>query len=389
MKIDEKLMNEVVKWRHHLHQYPEISYNEYKTTEYIYELLSSFEGMEVSRPTETGVLGVLKGAKSSNDSKVILFRADIDALPIQEETDLEFKSKNDGVMHACGHDCHASMLLGAAKALSEMRHELSGEIRFMFQHAEEVVPGGSIDFINAGAVKDVDYAFALHVDPFTNVGQFQLKYGVAFGTADDFKVKIIGKGSHASQPENGVDTIAISAEIISNLQYIVSRKISTFKAPVISVTSIHGGDALNVMPSTVELGGTIRAVHEESRKYAQEQVEKIIHGICETHGASCEIDWDIGYPTITNAVTAVDFSKESMESIVGTDNIIFPEEPLLGTDDFANVSQEVPSSMQLIGAYDDTVGERYPLHHPKIKIPDATLEYGVKYFVGIAKKIML
>src|SRR5699024_6777775 len=139
----------------------------------------------------------------------------------------------------------------------------------------------------------------------------------------------------------GVDTVAISAEIISNLQYIVSRKISTFKSPVISVTSIHGGDALNVMPSTVELGGTIRAVHEESRKIAQEQVEKIIHGICETHGASCEIDWDIGYPTISNAVPAVDFSKESMESIVGTDNIIFPEEPLLGTDDFANVSQEV------------------------------------------------
>lgn len=389
MNIDEKLMNEVVKWRHHLHQYPEISYNEYKTTEYIHELLSSFEGMEVSRPTETGVLGVLKGAKSSNDSKVILFRADIDALPIQEETDLEFKSKNDGVMHACGHDCHASMLLGAAKALSENRNELSGEIRFMFQHAEEMVPGGSIEFINAGALKDVDYAFALHVDPYTDVGKFQLKYGVALGTADDFKVKIIGEGSHASQPENSIDTITISAEIISNLQYIVSRKISPFNAPVVSVTRIHGGEALNVLPSTVEFGGTIRSVHDESRKTAQEQVEKIINGICETHGASYEIDWDIGYPSVTNEATAVDYSKDSMENTVGKENIIFPENPLLGTEDFANISQVVPSSMQLIGAYDETLGEQYPLHHPKIKIPDATLEYGVKYFVGIAKKIML
>src|SRR5699024_2208084 len=157
------------------------------TTEFVYDLLRTFEGLEVSRPTKTGVLAILKGTKPSRESKTILFRADMDALPIQEETGVDFSSKIDGIMHACGHDCHTSMLLGAANALSQMRHELSGEIRFMFQHAEEVTPGGSIEFINAGVAEDVDYAFALHVDPYLNVGEFQLKYDVLLGTADDFK----------------------------------------------------------------------------------------------------------------------------------------------------------------------------------------------------------
>lgn len=389
MKIKESLVNDVVKWRHHLHQYPERSYQEYKTTEFIYNLLQTFEGLEVSRPTETGVLAVLKGTKRTENPKIILFRGDIDALPIQEETDVPFKSKIDGMMHACGHDCHTAMLLGAAKALSDMRDDIAGEIRFMFQHAEEVVPGGSSEFITAGAVDNVDYAFALHVDPYIKAGQFQLNYGVSFGTADDFKVKVIGKGTHASQPENGVDSIAITAQIITNLQHIVSRNISPLYAPVVSVTRIHAGDAFNVIPSIVELGGTVRAVTEESRLTARKQVETIIRGISHTHGASCEIEWDIGYGTLENADAAVDVSKRSMEEVVGADQVIVSNEPKFGTEDFANISERVPSSMQQIGGFDESFGEAYPLHHSNMQIADKTLQYGVEYFVTIAKNIVM
>ena len=384
----ETVEKEVISWRRHFHENPELSYEEYNTSEYIYNLLKTFPNLEVTRPTKTSVLAILEGAKKSDHKPhTIAFRADIDALPIEEEADVEFKSKNPGVMHACGHDAHAAMLLGAAKVLSQKKEEIAGEIRFIFQHAEEVLPGGAQALVNKGAMEGVDYAFALHVTPYERTGAICIREGVFCAAADDFEIKIMGRGGHASTPELTIDPLIIGAEIATNVQQIVSRKISALRAPVVSITTFHAGSALNVIPEYAEIGGTIRSLDSDSRVKAREYLEKIIKGITEAHGAKYEINWYLGYPAVVNKKEAVDVSRAVVEEIRGKENLINVNEPMFGTEDFSAYSEAVPASMQFIGVHSDHLGEAYPLHHPKFKIDESALKYGVEYFVGIAEKL--
>lgn len=386
--IQETFVDEVISWRRHFHENPELSYQEHQTSEFIYRKLKTFTGLDVTRPTETSVLAVLKGAKKSpRKSNTISFRADIDALPIEEEADIEYKSKNPGVMHACGHDVHAAMLLGAAKVLSGKKDEINGEIRFIFQHAEEVLPGGAQELVKKGVMEGVDYAFALHVTPYERTGTICLREGVFCAAADDFEIKIIGQGGHASTPELTVDPLIIGAEITTNIQHIVSRKIPALRTPVISVTQFHSGSALNVIPENAEIGGTIRSLDAESRVKAREYLEQIVKGISEAHGAKCEVTWYLGYPAVVNDKAAVDISRTVMEGIFEENNIIQVNDPMFGTEDFSAFSEIVPSSMQFLGVHDNEFGKAYPLHHPKFKVDEKALVYGVRYFVGIADKI--
>lgn len=387
--IREKVKDEIILWRRHFHENPELSYQEFQTSDYIYNLLKTFPGLEVTRPTETSVLAVLKGSKKSLQKQyTIAFRADIDALPIEEEADIEYKSKNPGVMHACGHDAHAAMLLGAAKVLSEKREEMSGEIRFIFQHAEEDLPGGASELVKKGVMDGVDHVFALHVSPYEPTGTLSIREGVFCAAADDFEIKIIGHGGHASTPELTVDPLIIGAEIATNIQHIVSRKISALKAPVISVTKFHSGTALNVIPGYAEFGGTIRSLDSDSRIKARTYLEQIVKGITETHGAKCEITWYIGYPSVVNHKNTVNISRMVGEEVFGGDHLIDVDSPMFGTEDFSAYSELVPASMQFIGVHHDKLGKAYPLHHPKFKIDEEALQYGVDYFVGIAKKLL-
>ncbi|WP_330220444.1 M20 metallopeptidase family protein [Neobacillus mesonae] len=380
--------DEVIIWRRHLHENPELSFQEVQTSDFVYNLLKTFSGLEVTRPTATSVLAVLKGGgKSSEKQFTIAFRADMDALPIQEETDIEFRSKNPGVMHACGHDAHTAMLLGAARALSEMRDELSGEIRFIFQHAEEMPPGGAKELVEKGVVGGVDYAFALHVTPYQHSGSICMREGVLCASNDDFEIKVIGFGGHASTPELTVDPLAVGVEIASNIQHIVSRKLPALHSPVISITQFHGGSALNIIPDTVELGGTIRAIDPDIRLKAKNFVNQIVKGITEAHGARYEIVWHEGYASVVNDKEAVRITREAAEEIFGQENVIGVEEPLFGGEDFSAIAQKVPSSMQFLGVHHENLGEAYPLHHPKFNIDEAALQYGVDYFVGIANKL--
>ncbi|WP_257349684.1 M20 metallopeptidase family protein [Pseudalkalibacillus decolorationis] len=386
--VQDLVKDEVVTWRRHLHENPELSYQEYETSEYIYNLLKTFSGLEVTRPTETSVLAVLKGSKNStNKQYTIAFRADIDALPIEEKADVEFKSKNPGVMHACGHDAHAAMLLGAAKTLSQKQEDISGEIRFIFQHAEEVTPGGAQELVKKGVIDGVDYAFALHVTPYEQAGTMCIKEGVLCAAADDFEIKIIGQGGHASTPELAIDPLIIGAEIATNIQQIVSRKISALHAPVVSVTKFNSGNALNVIPEHADLGGTIRSLDPDSRVKSREYLQQIVKGITEAHGANYEIKWDLGYPAVVNHIDAVNLSRTVVEEVCGKDNLIDVKDPLFGTEDFSSFSEVVPASMQFIGVHNDDFGKAFPLHHPKFKIDEKALQYGVDYFVRIAEKI--
>lgn len=381
------LKNALISWRRHIHRNPELSYKEYETADYIESILDSFDGIDVSRPTETSVLGTLKGAKTGGP--VILLRADIDALPITEETGLGFESSNRGVMHACGHDAHASMLLGAAKELSAMKEEMNGEVRFIFQHAEEDFPGGAYELVDLGVAEGVDYAFALHVSPDYETGYFSVREGAFCAAADDFRIKISGRGGHAAIPDSTIDPIIVGSEFTMSLQTIVSRKISPHKVPVVSVTNFHSGDAMNVIPDTVEIGGTIRSIDEASRVRAREELEHILKGITAAHRAEYTIDWDIGYPSVFNRTEAVDVTRLAAKKVYGAEKMIEVEQPIFGTEDFSSFSQAVPASMQFIGVHDPDKEEAYPLHHPEFNVDEEALEKGALYFMEIAKSLVI
>ncbi|HIW13182.1 MAG TPA: amidohydrolase [Candidatus Salinicoccus stercoripullorum] len=383
----KNLKQSLIDWRRHFHRNPELSYKEYETSKYIAEVLRTFDGIEVTRPTETSVLGVLRGTKT--DGPVILLRADIDALPVKEETGAEYASEKPGVMHACGHDAHAAMLLGAARELSSMRSEMDGEIRFIFQHAEEDFPGGAHELVDLGVADGVDYAFALHVSPDYETGYFAVREGAFCASADDFRIRITGRGGHAASPDETVDPIITGSEFTMSLQTIVSRKISPHKVPVISVTNFHGGDAMNVIPEYVEIGGTIRSIDEAARVRAREELEHVLKGVTAAHRAEYTIDWDIGYPSVFNRSEAVEVTRNAAGKIFDTDKLIEIEQPIFGTEDFSSFSQAVPASMQFIGVHNRDMGQSYPLHHPKFTVDEEALEKGSLYFVEVARSLVL
>ncbi|MFJ7664643.1 M20 family metallopeptidase [Lysinibacillus sp. NPDC097162] len=381
------LKQQVIAWRQHLHMHPELSHQEYETANYIYNQLITFPHLEVKRLTETSVCAFLKGTKTDGNGHTILLRADIDALPIEEETDLPFKSKNRGVMHACGHDAHPAMLLGAAKALAERGTDFNGEIRFVFQHAEEVTPGGAAQLVSLGIAENVDYAFALHVSPDYKVGQFAMKDGKFTAAADDFEIKIYGRGSHASMPEVAIDPLLIGSEMVVALQTIVSRKVPSIHAPVLTVAQFHCGTALNIIADTAELGGTIRSLDATVRVDARHHLEKIVNGIAAMHGATVEIKWELGCPSVTNDKELTALSRRIAGDIVGAEGVQELAAPMFGTEDFADFSEAVPSSMQFIGVHNEEFGEAYPLHHPRFKLDEDALIYGVRYFENIARTL--
>lgn len=381
------LHQQVIAWRQHLHMYPELSHQEHQTAQFIYEQLITFPHLEVKRLTETSVYACLKGTKTEGQGHTILLRADIDALPIEEETDLPFKSKNPGVMHACGHDAHPAMLLGAAKVLAERGTDFNGEIRFIFQHAEEVTPGGAAQLVSLGVADNVDYAFALHVSPDYQVGQFAMKDGKFTAAADDFEIKIYGRGGHASTPEVAIDPLLIGSEMVVALQTIVSRKVPSIHAPVLTVAKFYCGTALNIIADTAELGGTIRSLDATVRVEARHHLEKIVNGIASMHGARVDIKWELGCPSVTNDKELTALSRQIAGDIVGVEGVQELPAPMFGTEDFADFSEIVPSSMQYIGVHNEDFGEAYPLHHPRFKIDEDALIYGVRYFEKIARTL--
>src|SRR5699024_4045577 len=305
----KNLKQSLIDWRRHFHRNPELSYKEYETSKYIAEVLRTFDGIEVTRPTETSVLGVLRGTKT--DGPVILLRADIDALPVKEETGAEYASEKPGVMHACGHDAHAAMLLGAARELSSMRSEMDGEIRFIFQHAEEDFPGGAHELVDLGVADGADYAFALHVSPDYETGYFAVREGAFWASAVDFRIRITGRGGHAASPDQTVDPISTGSEFPMSLHPIVSRTTSPHKPPVISVPNFHGGDAMHVIPEYVEIGGTIRSIDEAPRVRAREELEHVLKGGTAAHRAEYTIDWGVGYPPGLNSSEAVEVTRNA------------------------------------------------------------------------------
>jgi len=389
--ILEKLLQEaeagheqVVAWRRYLHAHPELSFHEQRTAAYIEETLQSFGSLIITRPTETSVMARLIGTKPG---RVLAIRADIDALPIHEENDhLPFTSTASGVMHACGHDGHTAIALGVAKVLSAHQQDLEGEIRFIFQHAEELPPGGADDMIAAGVMDGVDWVIGAHLQSPVEVGKVGVVNGAMLASPDTFTITVKGKGGHAAEPHRTVDSITIGAQIITNLQHIVSRLSDPMEPLVVSVTKFAGGHTHNVIPGTAELCGTVRCMNNELRKSVPQQMEKIIKGITEAYDADYELTYNYGYRPLINEATVTALVAETITELLGPD-ALYTIRPSMSADDFSAFLSRAPGTYFNIGAGNKEQGIIYPHHHPKFTIDEEALRIGVKVFLAATVKL--
>ena len=375
------LMQEVVAWRRHLHEHPELSFQETETAKFVQEQLQKLPNLTLSRPTETSVLAVLRG--TAGPGKTVMLRADMDALPIQEEADVPFQSKNAGVMHACGHDGHTAMLLGAAKILSAHPEKLRGEVRFIFQHAEELPPGGAQQLVDAGIMDGVDVVVGEHLMSPVPTGVVVIQGGPLLAASDSFELKIQGKGGHGASPHQAVDPVVAAAQIVLALQTIVSRQLDPVDTAVITVATIHGGTARNIIPDSVTLSGTVRSFDEGVRQQIPVRMEKIVAGVCEALGTSYTLSYEMGYRA-TNNDPEVAQKLEAMAREVLPEVKLIQAKPQMGSEDFSAYMTEAPGTFIAIGAGGPGAA---PHHHPKFTIDERALEHGVKLYVGAAQTL--
>ncbi|WP_419158984.1 M20 family metallopeptidase [Rossellomorea sp. BNER] len=375
---------EVIEWRRYFHQYPELSFQEEKTAQFVYETLQTFGDLEITRPTKTSVMARLIGQQPG---KVIALRADMDALPIGEENDFDFVSQNAGVMHACGHDGHTAMLLGAAKLLTQLKEHIKGEIRFLFQHAEELFPGGAQEMVEAGVLDGVDHVIGIHLCSPIEVGKMAICHGPATSGTDTFDLRIQGKGGHSSEPHATVDPIAVGSQVINNLQHIVSRNLDPLEKLVVSVTKFHSGTAHNVIPDIATLSGSVRSLNPELRQQIPNLIERIVKGVTEAHDASFEFDYHFGYSSVVNDDQVREVIEETIIDVWGEDTLLqLPA--LMSGEDFSAFSDTVPSCFIFVGAGNQNKGIIYPHHHPRFSIDEDALEMGVELFAQTSLRLL-
>lgn len=360
-------------WFHHLHQYPELSHQEFKTADYIHEALEKIGVDEIIRPTATSLIATIQGFKPG---KTVMFRADIDALPITEETGLPFASKNPGVMHACGHDTHTAMLLGTAEVLTQLRSTFAGTVKLLFQHAEEVVPSGAKQIIETGALKGISAGFGMH----TLIGYPAGAIGVvpkghASSNTDFFNIKIRGKGTHASTPHMGIDPILIAAEIILTLQTIVSRSIAPDETAVVTIGAIQAGTANNIIPDTADIKGNVRTINPETRAFVKQRVETIVRSICAAHGADCDFEYQYGIGMMINDPELSALAKAACRKVLNPE-MVQDAKAMLGSEDFAYFCDEFPCCYLFFSGGGEEDGCIYTTHHPKFHIVEEVLPLG-------------
>ena len=355
----EKHHKRVYDIRHQLHMNPELGFQEYETSKLIATELENL-GIEVTRNVaKTGVVGLIKG---EHPGKTVALRADMDALRINEEGDYEFKSKNPGVMHACGHDGHTASLLGVAMMLNEIKDELHGNVKLIFQPAEEV-EGGALPMIKEGVLENpkVDAVFGGHLWGSIEEGKVAVKHGAMMASPDIFTIKINGKGGHAGVPHASVDPVPIMAQVITALQTIVSRKNDPTNPLVISCCNVHSGECHNAIPTEALIQGTVRTLNNDTRDFAEETIEKFVKGIVESQGASYEFEFIRQFPPLVNDKNMADVLEKAAKKIVGDENVFELATPSMGGEDFAFYTEEVPSSFAFVGMTKDV--ENPILHH--------------------------
>ncbi|MDG6985529.1 MAG: amidohydrolase [Nitrososphaerota archaeon] len=371
----KRIEPDIVKTRRALHRHPELSYGEEWTSDFVAGELKRL-GIEVKRGVGgTGVVGILKGGKGG---KVIALRADMDALPVQELSDVEFRSEVDGVMHACGHDTHMAMLLGAARLLSDHKSELCGTVKFLFQPAEEHGGrGGALPMIEAGAMEGpkVDYVFGLHISSTQKAGEFGIKGGAVMAAPDTFKVTIFGKGGHGSAPHETVDPVYIAAHVILALQGVSSRMIDPVRPFVITVGSVHSGTKENIIPDIALLQGTVRTLDEATRKLAKRKVREVAIGVCRSFNADAKVEFEEdAYPVTVNDPKVTGRVARVLRTIPGAK--VKEMDAILGGEDFSRFLRKAPGTFYFLGTMNRVKGCVHPNHSAKFKVDEDVLKLG-------------
>lgn len=380
-QLINKYLDEIISFRRDIHENPELGMQEFRTANKVAEELKKL-GIEVQ--TGIGKMGVVGLLKGKGEGKTILLRADMDALPLDEINDLPFRSKNPGVMHACGHDFHTSILLGVAKVLAELKDEFNGNVKFVFQPAEEMNPqGGSRYMIEDGVLENpkVDAAMALHVWD-CPLGKVSLKPGPMMAQSDRINITIKGKSAHASQPQNGIDAIVAAGHIITALQTIVSRNVNPLESAVITLGTIHGGNRYNVIPDSVKIEGTVRIFDPSLSDFMPNRIKAVVENVATALECECNVEYVRGYTVTMNDNNMTKEVINSFVNALGEDNVIVAEKPALGAEDFCEFTKRVPSVLFWLGMESDLNKGKTTIHNPNLIVDERCIPVGIKAFVS-------
>ncbi|KEQ07646.1 M20 aminoacylase family protein [Pseudorhizobium pelagicum] len=374
-----EMQEEVSGWRRHLHEHPEILYDVHETAKFVADKLTSF-GCDIVETGigRTGVVAIIKGRQG--DGPTVGFRADMDALPILETSGKEWASKTPGKAHSCGHDGHTAMLLGAAQYLAETRN-FKGSVAVIFQPAEEG-GAGALAMIEDGFIEkhSISQVYGMHNSPGLPLGEFAIRKGSVMAAADTFEIIVNGRGSHAAQPHLSVDPVLTAGHIVVALQSIVSRQTDPLKSLVVTVASIHGGDANNVIPDTVKMGGTVRTLLPETRDFAEKRLKEVVQATALAHGATAEVNYRRGYPVTFNHDSETDFAAAVAGKVAGPKAVDMTMAPHMGAEDFSYMLERRPGAFIFIGN-----GDTASLHNPAYDFNDEALPYGISYWVTLAE----
>lgn len=367
---------DLIAWRRRFHAHPELSFQEQETAAYIRRYLESL-GLTWSNPSGHSTVAVIPG---NRPGPTVAFRADIDALPIDEQNDVPYRSTRPGVMHACGHDAHTAILMGVARWF-RTHGDFPGQVKLIFQEGEELVPGGAQGLVDAGVMDDVDHILGLHVWSDIPIGQAHIVEGPMMAATDRFTVRIRGKGGHGGLPHQTVDALVIASHVVLNLQTIVSRKVDPLESAVVSVGRISAGSAFNVIAEEAILEGTLRSFSNGVREQLKKEVERIAQATCAMYGANCEVELETGYPVLVNHPRETEVFRQACRAALGEDNGIENSRPVPGAEDFARYLEVKPGAFLFLGCRNEQKGAVWPHHHPRFNIDEDVLPLGVEVMV--------
>ncbi len=381
------ISEKIISYRRHLHAHPELSFHEYETSAFIKSKLDEI-GVAWKAVAGTGVLAIIKGDLLSD--KVIALRADMDALPITEANKCAYTSTNPGVMHACGHDFHTASLLGTAEILQSLRHAFGGQIKLLFQPAEEVLPGGALQMIAEGVLKDPvpSAVIGQHVSPFLEAGKIAVRKGMFMASMDELFVTVRGKGGHGAQPHRNIDPVMIAAQMLVSLQQLVSRNANPSMPTVLSFGKVIANGAINVIPDEVYIEGTFRTMNEDWRNEAHQRMKTMAEGIAQSMGGSCEFNINRGYPFLVNDTDVTDHVTASAAAYLGSNNVT-EAEIWMAAEDFARYSQQVPSCFYLLGTGNQKKGITSSLHTSAFDVDEEVLVNSMGLMAWVAVKAMV
>lgn len=379
----QSVEQDIIAWRRHIHAYPELGYEEFATAAFVAERLRSFGLLVTEGVSGTGVVALLHG---QDEGGCVALRADMDALPVAEETLLPFASRSPGKMHACGHDGHTAMLLGAARVLSLYRHSFSGTVKFFFQPAEECAPeGGAKGMIAAGVMDDpkVEYVFALHLWPDLPLGKAGIKVGALMSASDRVRIRIQGKGGHGAAPHHAIDAVVVGSHVVTALQTIVSRQVDPLEPAVLTVGSFHAGQRYNVIAPYAELDGTVRTQNEALRQSLPKRIASIAQSVAHAWGAEAEVNYEYGYPTLYNHPSGVELVSRALVEVLGEGGLVQLTRPSMGGEDFAYFLDHAVGAMFWLGC-DGPASPDAPIHNGQFDFDEGALAVGTAVMVQAA-----